>query len=91
MTITEAEVAVKLEGIINRLEDLISEGSIIHDPDDVDYDSDELAMDPDIADETGGVDSALLIMERQLNDIIQVVGEEVDNLRRILERMEDFR
>lgn len=89
MTIKKAELAAKLEGIIDRLEDLISEGSIVRESDDVDYDSNDFAMEGDPADEMGATDSALLIMETQLSEIVQVVGEEVDNLRRILENMED--
>lgn len=90
MTIKKSEVAGKLEGIINRLEDLISESSLIHETDDIDYDIDDLVMDGDPDDEMGSADSSLMIMERQLNEIIQVVGEEVDNLRRILEKIEDL-
>lgn len=91
MMIKKAEVAEKLESVINRLEDLISEGSVIQETDDIDYEGDGIEMEGESPDEIGGAESALLMMERQLNAVIQVVGEEVENLRRILEGIEDLR
>jgi hypothetical protein len=85
MVVKQEVLAEVLEGIIDRLDEarnsaLLSGGS-------VDFESVEL--DPDISDETDTIEAAVLEYEGRMDELTQVLGEEIDNLRRLLENLEE--
>jgi hypothetical protein len=85
MVLKQEVLAEVLEGIIDRLDEarssaLLSGGS-------VDFESVEL--DPDISDDTDTIEAAVLEYESRMDELTQVLGEEIDNLRRLLENLEE--
>lgn len=46
-------------------------------------------FDTDIDDETDRVETALLIAENRIGEVTQALSEEIDNMRRLLERIEE--
>ena len=85
MVLKQKMLAEVLEGIIDRLDEarssaLLSSGS-------VDFESVEL--DPDISDDADTIEAAVLEYEGRMDELTQVLGEEIDNLRRLLENLEE--
>ena len=76
-------LVVQLEGIIERLEEARSEALIA----DLDLGSDSLDSETD--DMFEGVDSALIDVEGRVEAVTQVMAEEIDNLRGLLESLEE--
>lgn len=87
MSLNEKELAREIEGIIERLEEARSKTLMILDLGEVDLQSS--SMDSEISEEIEGMEAALLIAENKMDEVEQVIGEEIDNLRFILESIEE--
>jgi GTP-binding protein EngB required for normal cell division len=87
VALNEKELAEEIEGIIDRLEEARSKTSMIRDLSEIDLPSSSL--DSEIAEEIEGMEAALLIAENKMDEVEQVIGEEIDNLRGILESIEE--
>ena len=48
-------------------------------------------LDAEIAHDIEGAESAFLVAEQQIDEMIQVMSEEIDNLRSLLERIKENR
>lgn len=87
MPLERMELAREMEGIIDRLDEARRNALLIGDISDTDFqDSD---IDAEMAEEIEGTDAALFIAENRIDELAQVMGEEIENLRRLLETMED--
>lgn len=87
MAIKKKEVVKILEDIINRLDEVMTDSLIISDHDEVGYKA--VDFDNDMDDETDPIETALLIAENRINEVTQALSEEIDNMRRLLERIEE--
>jgi hypothetical protein len=87
VALNEKELAEEIEGIIDRLEEARSKTSMIRDLSEIDLQSSSL--DSEIAEDMEGMEAALLIAENKMDEVEQVIGEEIDNLRGILESIEE--
>jgi hypothetical protein len=85
--LNEKELAIEIEGIIERLEEARSKTLMIRDLSEMDLQTSSL--DPEISEEIEGMEAALLIAENKMDEVEQVIGEEIDNLRGILESIEE--
>ena len=83
MTVNKSDLSKRLEESINRLEEARSNILIIMESTDVDINSG--GFDSDMEDIEGSLFETLSHIE----EVAQVIGEEVDNLRAILENIED--
>ena len=86
MDIKKTEVVKILEGIAERLDEAVSDTPVIDIDEeagysDVDYDID---MDGD----TDRIESALMNAENRMDEIKQVLSEEIDNIRSLVEVLE---
>jgi len=87
MVLEKRELVSTLEGIIDRLEDATSNALMIDDINNTDFqDSD---IDADTVEEIEGMDAALLVAENRIIELVQLVGEETDNLKGLLETIEE--
>lgn len=87
MALNEKELALEIEGIIDRLEEARSKTLMIRDLGEMDLQSSSL--DSEIDEEAEGMEAALLIAENKMDEVEQAIGEEIDNLRSILESIEE--
>jgi len=81
------ELAVEIEGIIDRLEEARSKTIMIRDLDEMDLESS--GLDSEIDEEAEGMEAALLIAGNKMDEVEQAIGEEIDNLRSLLESIEE--
>jgi vacuolar-type H+-ATPase subunit I/STV1 len=87
MALKKMEMAREMEGIIDSLDEARNRALLIDDVSETDFqDSD---IDSEMAEEIEGTDAALLIAENRIDELAQVMGEEIENLRRLLEILED--
>jgi hypothetical protein len=87
MTLKKMDIAREMEGIIDRLDEARSSALLIGDVSETGFqDSD---IDAEMAEEIEGTDAALLVAENRIDELAQVMGEEIENLRRLLEILED--
>lgn len=85
MSLDRETIAKALNVVINRLEEARNNTLASQDPNILDFES--IDMDPaDIADNLEGAEAALLVCERRIDELIQVLGEEIDSLRSLLEK-----
>lgn len=87
MALKKLEMAREIEGVIDRLDEARRSALLIGDISETDFqDSD---IDAEMAEEIEGTDAALLIAENRIDELAQLMGEEIENLRRLLEVLED--
>ena len=79
--------AKDLEGIIDRLDEARSDALITRDTDSVDFEA--LELNDDISANADSIETAVLEYEGRIDELTQVLDEEIDNLRRLLESMEE--
>ena len=87
MALDAKELAVEIEGIIDRLEEARSKTIMIRDLDEMDLESS--GLDSEIDEEAEGMEAALLIAGNKMDEVEQAIGEEIDNLRSLLESIEE--
>lgn len=87
MAFKKKGIAMELAGIIDRLEDARDNAIELLGSQDVGLQGDDL--DADIAHDIEGAESAFLVAEQQVNAMTQVMSEEIDTLRSILEKVEE--
>lgn len=89
MAISKKDLVRQLDGVINRLEDNVLERILSFDRDEADLQDEELDLGEEGSEEIEGTDAAMIIMERRMEELAQILGEEIENLRRLLEKIED--
>jgi hypothetical protein len=87
MTSQQKVLANTLAGIIDRLDEARISALQTRDLDDVGFESGDL--DSDVADDADRMEAAVLQYENKMYDLTQVLGEELDNLRGLLEALEE--
>ena len=78
-----------LEEIIDRLDEARSDALITRDADSLDLEA--LELSGDMSANADSIENAVLEYEGRIDELTQVLGEEIDNLRRLLENMEEDR
>jgi len=78
-------ISMELEGVISRLEDARDNAIDLLGSRDVELQSDDL--DADVAHDIEGAESAFLVAEQQIDEMTQMMSEEIDNLRSVLEKI----
>ena len=80
------KVIVKaLEGTIERLEEARTSAYMILDNSSIDFQ----VLDVDMAEHVEGAEAAYAVLESRMNEFLQVLEEEIDNLRRLLESIDE--
>lgn len=87
MTFKKEKLIKELEGSVNRLEQVRSNTLELHDSRDAHLESIEAFAE--VLAEIDGIEAALLIAESRIDELAQVLGEEIDNLRKLIEKIED--
>lgn len=87
MALKKEKIAREMECIIDRLDEARSSALLIGDVDETDFQNRD--VDAEMAEEIGGTDAALLVAENRIDELAQLMGEEIENLRRLLEILED--
>jgi hypothetical protein len=87
MTLNKEALIKELEESVNRLEQARSDALMMYHSSDLRFQSTD--PDPEVADEIEGVEAALLVAEGRMDELAQVLGEEIDNLRGLLEKIEE--
>jgi hypothetical protein len=89
MAYQEAAIANVLNGIIDSLEEARSSALGIGESDDVYIEKNEI--DSDVADYMDGPDSALVVLESRITYLVDVISEEIDNLRSLMETLKGLK
>lgn len=87
MVLKKNRISMELEGVISRLEDARDNAIELLGSRGVEFQSDDL--DADVAHDIEGAESAFLVAEQQIGGMTQVMSEEIDNLRSLLEGIEE--
>lgn len=82
-----AALTQALAEIIERLEEARSNALVIRDADD--FYHEDLDLDSPVVDNVEGLEAAILDFESRMQELTQVLGEELDSLRGILEVLEE--
>ena len=84
MALNKMGLTKEIEGIIDRLEEARSNALVVGgDLSEMGFRGSDL--DSDIIDDIEGAEAALLVAENRLDQVIQVMDEEIDNLRKLIE------
>lgn len=89
MASIKKELAREMEGIIDRLDEVRSSALLISDVDETDFQDADLNGDMTMGGDIEGPEAALLVAENRIDELAQSMGEEIENLRRLLEILED--
>jgi hypothetical protein len=87
MTLKKERLIEELEESVNRLEQTRTKIIELHDSRDAHLESIEAFAE--VSAEIDGIGAALLIDETRIDELTRVLGEEIDNLRDLLEKIED--
>jgi hypothetical protein len=87
MTLKKEILIKELEESVNRLEQARSNTLELQHSGDAHLESIEAFAE--VSAEIDGIEAALLIAETRIDELAQVLGEEIDNLRELIERIED--
>lgn len=89
MVINNKGLVKQLEGVIDRLEDVVFDNTTPYDADEEELQGDNIALKEEVLEEIEGAEAAFLVMQRRMDAFAQTLEEEIENLRRILERLEE--
>ena len=78
-----SEIVKILEGIVERLDEVVTDTALIDIDDRVDYEEEDYSTD--IEDNRDRLEAAHIITDSRINEITQVVNEEIDNIRKLVE------
>ncbi|MFC1533516.1 hypothetical protein ACFL7M_09160 [Thermodesulfobacteriota bacterium] len=86
MTTKKDEIIKALEDSIIRLEEVFTSVALISDTDGIEIKGDSPL---DVADDIEGAEAALMIAESRIEEMTQVLGEAIENLRTLMEKIEE--
>ena len=89
MALKRREIAREMEGIIDRLDEARSSALLIGDVSETGFQDADLYGDMAMAGDIEGPEAALLVAENRIDELAQLMGEEIENLRRLLDILED--
>ncbi|MGD8228796.1 MAG: hypothetical protein PVH82_19580 [Desulfobacteraceae bacterium] len=87
MTLRKEMLIKELEESVNRLEQARSNTIGLHDSGDARLES--IDAFAEVSADIDGIEAALLIAESRIDELAQVLGEEIDNLRELIESIEE--
>ncbi|MGD9031706.1 MAG: hypothetical protein PVH02_03515 [Desulfobacteraceae bacterium] len=87
MTLKKELLIKELKGSVNRLEQARSKTLKIYDSGDARLEN--IAAFAEVSAEIDGIEAALLIAQSQIDELTQFLGEEIDNLRGLIENIEE--
>jgi hypothetical protein len=87
MTLKKEALIEELEETVIRLEKARSSTLEIHDSGDARFEN--IAAFAEVSAEIDGIEAALLIAQSRIDELAQILDEEIDNLRRLLEKIEE--
>jgi hypothetical protein len=85
MGLNEKVIIKTLESTIDRLEEARASAYMIFDNSGIEFQG----LDVEMAEHIEGAEAAYAVLESRLNEIIHVIAEETDNLRNLLEDIEE--
>jgi len=89
MTFHKQDLAEQLEGVVNRLEDLVFDSTQNYEDNELELQENTIDFDDEISEGIENSQAAYLILEKRMDEMTQSLGEEIETLRRILERVEE--
>jgi hypothetical protein len=89
MIINKEEILEKLEESINRLEGTLTSSTLASDSDEIGLKGDNLDPSDDVTENIEVAEAALMVAEGRIEQMIQVLSEEIDSLRTLMERIEE--
>ena len=89
MSIKNSEILRVLSDSINSLEEMYANATLLPDSEGIGNRDDDLDSLLDEADDLEGAEAALMIAESRIEEITQVLGEEIENLRTLMEKIEE--
>jgi hypothetical protein len=89
MALKNREIAREMEVIIDRLEEARSSAFLIADVSETDFQGSDLDDDMAMSGDIEGPEAALIIAENRIEELAQLMGEEIENLRKLLETIEE--
>jgi hypothetical protein len=87
--IKQKDLVRQLEAIINRLEDVVFDKTVDYDVEEAELQGENIALNEEVAEGIEGPEAAFLVLERRMDELVETVEEETENLRRLLERIEE--
>ena len=87
--INKEEILEKLEESINRLEGALTSSTLASDSDEIGLKEDNLDPSDDVTENIEVAEAALMVAEGRIEQMIQVLSEEIDSLRTLMERIEE--
>ena len=87
MALKEEVFAKALEGIIDRLDEARTNALIPRDTSSADFES--IDVDNDMKGDMEEIEAAFFELENRIDELAQVMEEEMDNLRMVLENLEE--
>lgn len=88
MTLKKEALIKELEESVNRLEQTRNNTLRIHDSGDERLES--IAAFAEVSAEIDGIEAALLTAQSLIDELAQILDEEIDNLRGLLQKIEEF-
>jgi hypothetical protein len=85
----EEAITKVLNSIIDSLEEARSSALGVGESDDFYIETNNI--DSDVADYIEGPDSALVVLESRINYLVDVISEEIDNLRNLIETLKELK
>ena len=87
MALKEEVFAKALEGVIDRLDEARSNALLPRDTSSADFEG--IDLDNDVKGDTEEIEAAFFELENRIDELAQVMEEEIDNLRMVLESLEE--
>jgi len=87
MALKEEVLAKSLEGIIDRLDEARTTALLPRDTSSADFE--DIDVNKDVTGNTEEIEEAFFELESRIDELTQVMEEEIDNLRTVLENLEE--
>jgi hypothetical protein len=88
MTIKKKEIIKALEDTINRLEETLTSATFMSESDEIEFKGDNFNSFVDVTEDIEGAEAALMIAESRIGEMAQILSEEIENLRTLIEKIE---
>ena len=89
MSIKKKAVLSIIDGIINRLEDILANATVMSDQEDVSFEDDDFDDPFNESDEVDGPETSFLLAEDRIEEMAQSLNEEIENLRAFADLLEE--
>lgn len=89
MSINKKEILRTIDGIINRLEDILANASVISDQEDVGFNNNDFDDPFNESDEVDESETSYILAEDRIEEMAQTLNEEIENLRALADLLEE--